>query len=607
MKNAAQGRLGGEPMRSVHMKLVMILVLLILSLMTVVGAFLINSVTAFYLEEFYTQMADVFGNQELHDDLTTQAQGEEGGKVGGAEQMAEVLKAYSGALGVDNINRKLYILDSNGNCLIHPDGETGPKEYTKNLSFALTTGLETNQAGDESNPALSYMDVAVPIQRGDESYIIYIYDNKATANNLTDQMFTLIVEALLFGVIISVLLSFLLSKTVVTPIQRLTEGAMRVAKGDFSRKIEVASRDEIGVLTDTFNDMAGQLQDTLRQVENERNKLDTLFLHMTDGVVAFSREGAVIHSNPAAARMLRQNIGAETSYEQLFGDIAPLEQVLQAPDHLEGERQVRDSFLQLLLAPFDRGREGGGALVVMHDVTEQRKNQEMQREFVANVSHELRTPLTNIRSYAETLTEGAGDIPPAMEKKFLGVILNESDRMTHIVQDLLTLSRFDSGRDDLKLARFSFGAALQDLYNAVYMEAQRHSHTLHLVEGDDLPDIVADRDRILQVMMNIVSNSIKYTPDGGEITISAGRTERRVWMIVDDNGIGIPEEDRPRIFERFYRVDKARSRQSGGTGLGLSIAKEIVDRHRGTLELLDKEGPGLAVRLELNIEGPEHE
>ena len=594
-------------MRSVHMKLVMILVLLILSLMTVVGAFLINSVTAFYLEEFYTQMADVFGNQELHDDLTTQTQGEEGGTASGAEQMAEVLKAYSGALGVDNINRKLYILDSNGNCLIHPDGETGPKEYTKNLTFALTTGLETNQSGDESNPALNYMDVAVPIQRGDESYIIYIYDNKATANNLTDQLFTLIVEALIFGVVISVLLSFLLSKTVVTPIQRLTEGAMRVAKGDFSRKIEVMSKDEIGVLTDTFNSMAGQLQDTLRQVENERNKLDTLFLHMTDGVVAFSREGTVIHSNPAAARMLRQNIGEDSSYEQIFGDIAPLEQVLQAPDYLEGERQVRDSFLQLLLAPFDRGREGGGVLVVIHDVTEQRKSQEMQREFVANVSHELRTPLTNIRSYAETLSEGAGDIPPAMEKKFLGVILTESDRMTHIVQDLLTLSRFDSGRDDLKLSRFSFGGALQDLYNAVYMEAQRHNHTLHLVEGDDLPDIVADRERILQVMMNIVSNSIKYTPDGGEITISAGRTESRVWMIVDDNGIGIPEEDRPRIFERFYRVDKARSRQSGGTGLGLSIAKEIVARHEGVLELVDREGPGLSVRMELKIEGPRHE
>ena len=585
-------------MRSLHTKLVMIMVLLIMSLMLVVGAFLVNSVTAFYLEDFYSQMSEVFADQALYDDLTTETEGEESG----ADMLASVLNAYAGELGVDGRNRKLYILDDEGACLIYPDGESGQLEYTNNLSHALLTG----EVGDESSLSLDYMDVAVPIQRGDDHYVIYIYDNKATANDLTDQMFLLIMEALLFGLVISILLSFLLSKTMVTPIQRLTEGAMRVAERDFSRKIEVSSRDEIGVLTDTFNDMAGQLQDTLRQVENERNKLDTLFLHMTDGVVAFSLEGKVIHSNPAAARMLHQSIGPDTGYQQLFGAIAPLEQVLQAPDHLEGEQRVQESVLQVLLAPFDRGREGGGVLAVLHDVTEERKNQEMQREFVANVSHELRTPLTNIRSYAETLTERAGNISPETEKKFLGVILGESDRMTHIVQDLLTLSRLDSGRSELKLARFSFGAAVQDLYNAVYMEARRHNHTLELKLEEELPEIVADRERVLQVMMNIVSNSIKYTPDGGHITISAGRRADRVWMVVDDDGIGIPKEDRARIFERFYRVDKARSRQSGGTGLGLSIAKELVDRHQGTLTLEDKEGPGLAVRLELRIGGPEH-
>ena len=587
-------------LRSLHMKLVMIMILLILSLMMVVGAFLINSVTAFYLEDFYSQMADVFQDPLLYHDLTTPSDEEENG----AEQLFEVVDAFAGELGVDNRNRKLYILDSNGVPLVSPDGETAQLEYTENLTFALTTGLETGEVGDESNLALDYMDVAVPVHRGGAGYVIYILDNKTTANDLTDQMLVLIIEALIFGLVISILLSFLLSKTMVTPIQKLTEGAMRVAERDFSKKIKVPSQDEIGVLTDTFNDMAGQLQDTLRQVENERNKLDTLFLHMTDGVVAFSREGRVIHSNPAADRLLRRAIGRETTYEELFGGAAPLDQVLAAPDHLEEERQVRDRFLQLLMAPFDRGREGGGALVVLHDVTEQRKNEEMRREFVANVSHELRTPLTNIRSYAETLIDNTGEMPPDMEKKFLGVILNESDRMTHIVQDLLTLSRFDSERGELKLSRFPFGEAVKDIYNAVYMEAQKHSHTLTLELEPGLPEILADRERVLQVMMNIVSNSIKYTPDGGHIDIYAGRKRDRVWMIVDDDGIGIPEEDRPRIFERFYRVDKARSRQSGGTGLGLSIAKEIVERHRGRITLLNKENPGLAIRLELNIEGP---
>ena len=594
---------GAGAMGSVHMKLVMIMVLLIVCLMTVVGAFLINSVSAFYLEDFYSQIAQVFLDEELCRDLTTKVDGEEDG----AAKLNEILKAYAGELGVDGRNRKLYILDSNGQCRVRPAGDTDPLQYTSNLTFALTTGLETGESGDESNLAVDYMDVAIPIHRGDDGYIIYILDNKATANDLTDQMFLLIMEALVFGLVITVLLTFPLSSTMVTPIRRLTEGSMRVARGDFSHKIEVASQDEIGVLTDTFNDMAGQLQDTLRQVENERNKLDTLFLHMTDGVVAFSRQGQVIHSNPAAARMLHQSIDGTTAYGQLFGEDAPLEQVLAAPDHLEAERQVQDSYLQLLMAPFDRGREGGGVLVVIHDVTEQRKSQELQREFVANVSHELRTPLTNIRSYAETISDSVGDLPPDMEKKFLGVILNETDRMTHIVQDLLTLSRFDSGKDELKLTRFSFSEAVQSLYHAVYMEARRHDHQLKLELEPDLPAIVADRERIVQVMMNVVSNAIKYTPDGGHITISAGRRGDLVRMVVDDDGIGIPAADRPRIFERFYRVDKARSRQSGGTGLGLSIAKEIVALHQGSLRILDKEGPGLAVCLELKIEGPGHE
>ena len=334
-------------LRSLHMKLVMIMVLLILSLMLVVGAFLVNSVTAFYLEDFYTQVSEVFSDPQLVHDLETEQEGEEDG----AAQLREVLSSVAGELGVDGRNRKLYILNGNGECLISPDGDDAPLEYTENLLFALTQGLETRQAGDESNAALDYMDVAVPIQRGGQDYVIYILDNKTTANNLADQMIILIMEALVFGLVISILLSFLLSKTLVTPIQRLTEGAMRVAEGDFSRKIEVVSQDEIGVLTDTFNDMAGQLQDTLRQVENERNKLDTLFLHMTDGVVAFSREGTVIQKNPAAEDMLGRPILPEDTYEGLFGDLAPLEQILslEQPGYQEAERTAGNRSLELPL------------------------------------------------------------------------------------------------------------------------------------------------------------------------------------------------------------------------------------------------------------------
>ncbi|WP_366935143.1 ATP-binding protein [Flavonifractor sp.] len=590
--------------RSLHMKLMLIMTLLIVSLMTVVGAFLINSVANYYTQDFYTQMSEAFGDPDFLTDLGTPIEGEEDG----ASSIAYILNANS-ALGIDNRNRKYYVLDgTDGHWLAGSDEESAGQDLPDD-SRNLMRVLAGEQVSSDSTPTASYMDVAVAVERGGSRYIVYVLDNGANATALNSELITLIVEALIFGLIISVLLSFLLSKTLTTPIERLTEGAERVADGDFSHKIEVASRDEIGVLTGTFNDMAQQLKRTLEEVENERTKLGTLFLHMTDGVVAFSRDGTVIQSNPAAEQMLGRAIpiGGGESYDTLFSDVAPLQGVLavEQPGYLDGEREVDGRSLELLLTPFDQERLGG-VLVVIHDVTEQRKTEEMRREFVANVSHELRTPLTNIRSYAETLADNAGDIPPETEKNFLGVILNESDRMTHIVQDLLTLSRFDSGRSELNLAPFDFGEAVRDVYQANRLEAQRHGHTMELELPSSLPEIVGDRERILQVMMNVVSNSIKYTPDGGRIRLSAGVQGKRVWMEVTDNGIGIPKEDRGRIFERFYRVDKARSRESGGTGLGLSIAKEIIDRHQGTIELVDRPGPGLTVRITLLVEGPGH-
>ena len=591
--------------RSLHMKLMLIMVLLIVLLMTVVGAFLINSVSNYYTQDFYAQMSEAFQDQDFWSDLNTPLQDEEDSVT----SLVQILDNYYSVLGVDNRSRKYYILDgSDGRFLASSDKQDTGQGLDLD-SWNLMQVLSGADSSDESSPTAPYMDVAVAVQRGEGRYIVYVRDDGTNASALNSELVTLIAEALLFGLVISVLLSFLLSKTLITPIERLTEGAERVADGDFSQKLEVASRDEIGVLTGTFNDMARQLRTTLEAVENERNKLDTLFLHMTDGVVAFSRDGSVIQSNPAAEDMLGRSIpiGGSESYDTLFSDIAPLQGVLavEPPGYLDGTRTVNGRSLELLLTPFDQERLGG-VLVVIHDVTEQHKTEEMRREFVANVSHELRTPLTNIRSYAETLVDNAGELPPDTEKNFLGVILNESDRMTHIVQDLLTLSRFDSGRSELKLAPFPFGQAVRDVYDAILMEAQRHGHTVTLDLPDTLPDIVGDRERILQVMMNVVSNAIKYTPDGGQIRISAGQWPGKVWMEVADNGIGIPKEDRGRIFERFYRVDKARSRESGGTGLGLSIAKEIVDRHEGTIELLDRPGPGLTVRMVLLVEGPRH-
>ena len=243
-------------------------------------------------------------------------------------------------------------------------------------------------------------------------------------------------------------------------------------------------------------------------------------------------------------------------------------------------------------------------IIVTHDVTERRRVDDMRRDFVANVSHELRTPLTNVRSYAETIREAGDDLSRETENDFLDVVISETDRMTHIVQDLLTLSRLDSGRSEMTMARFPFSAAIDAVLRSIELEARRHKHELTHDYSENLPLIMGDRGRIEQVMLNVLGNAVKYTPDGGHIRVTAGSEGETVWMEVADDGIGIPEADRSRIFERFYRVDKARSRESGGTGLGLSIATEIVQRHHGSLTLVDRPGPGTTVRLELPITQP---
>ncbi len=582
--------------RSLHMKLVMIMLLLITSLMAVVGAFLITSVSSFYIDAFYEQVDGTFSDPQFVTTLRSEAAQEDG-----AERLQAIMEASTGSLGIDYNTRNYYILDSRTGAFLSGSDEPGGQTLavTENILAA-----RNGEVGDSSSIVASYMDVAIPISGGENAFIIYILDNRETINDLSAQLFQIILQALVIGLLISVLLSFLLSKAMINPIEKLTEGAERVAAGDFGELLEVESADEIGILTGTFNDMSAVLQSTLTAMENERNKLDTLFLHMTDGVVAFDNNGAIIHCNPSVEDMLGRDVSGE-NYDTLFGHLFPRDHVLQLqrPNFLESEINSGDRALDLYFAPFS-DQDSGGALVVLHDVTEQRRQEEQRKEFVANVSHELRTPLTNVRSYAETLRDSGGDIPPELTNNFLDIIIGESDRMTHIVQDLLTLSRLDSGRTEMCMARFDFNAAIASVVRAVELAARQHNHTL-TTSCEELPLITGDRGRLEQVMMNIVGNAIKYTPDGGKIHVSARSDKNNIYLDVADNGIGIPEADRDRIFERFYRVDKARSRESGGTGLGLSIAKEIVEKHGGHLAVIPKEEPGTTVRLTLPILQPQ--
>jgi len=593
--------------RSLHMKLTLILLLLILSLMAVMGTFLTTSVSSFYINTFYQQMSDVFGedNRDFVASLRSEA-----AQPDGADRIRDMLESNAGNLGIDYRTRNYFVLDGyTGTCLTgSADAATLPREQSANLLTARNAVAQKDETlvGDQSDITLDYMDVAIPIMGDGNAFIIYILDNKDTVSGLNSQLFYIIMQALVIGLLISILLSFLLSKTMVDPIEKLTAGAERVAAGEFDSELPVESTDEIGILTGTFNEMAGVLQSTLSAMENERNKLDTLFLHMTDGVVAFDHTGRLIHCNPAANELLQRTVDPDCTYEELLGDLHPFEQILalHRPNYVEDVLAVGERTLELYLAPFSSAQEGG-VIIMLHDVTEQHRSEERRKEFVANVSHELRTPLTNVRSYAETLRDSGGDIPQEMSNSFLDIIITETDRMTHIVQDLLTLSRLDSGNAELLFSRFPFGDAIASVVRANALNAQQRGHQFTCEALPELPLITGDRSRLEQVMMNIIGNAIKYTPDGGTITVTAGSEEDSVWMEVSDNGIGIPEKDRERIFDRFYRVDKARSRESGGTGLGLSIAREIVLRHSGTLALAPHEGKGTTIRLTLPLNPPQ--
>lgn len=476
--------------RSLYTKLVLIILVLIVALMLVAGVFLTRGVRSFYLNDFYDSMAEAFGDQDLAEDLRSAAAEDD------PVYMSEILGANAGQLGIDRGTRNYHILS----------GETGewlagsitPENNNLDITPNIITALSGGN-GDASDPNADYMDIALPVEGGSSDYIIYVIDNRETMRSLNDQLLQIIVEAMAVGLVISVFLSLLLAKTMIAPIQELTHAAEKVASGDFSDKVENSSKDEIGVLTRTFNDMAVQLEDTLDDLK---------------------------------------------------------------------------------------------------------RSEQMRREFVANVSHELRTPITGVKSYAETLAADP-DMPADTRERFLNVILNESDRMTKIVQDLLTLSLFDAGSFEFSFDEFSFETSVRDVYNAVRMEAQAHGHVFVLEVEPGIPRIRGDKARVEQVLMNMVSNAIKYTKDGGRITIKAGVRGGEVWCSVKDNGIGIPKDDTTKVFDRFYRVDKARSRESGGTGLGLSIAQEIVVRHGGRIDLKSRLGHGTTITVWLPVEGPQ--
>ena len=574
--------------RSLHRKLVLVLVLLIVSVMAVVGTFLINSVTSYHIREFQSQMSSVFTSEFI---LTLEQNAGDGNALRG------MIEAYSAPLGIDEY-RCFYVLDGRtGAYLSGSDDDYGAQlQLTPNVLAAMN-----GQVGQQTQTLGEYFDVAIPIRDGEGkvAFVVGVLDDKTELQELNWNLFTILIRAILFGLVVAIFLSFLLSKTITTPVEKLTDQAARIAAGDFTSSAQIQSEDEIGILSDTFDEMSAQLETTLRQVEEERNKLDTLFQHMADGMVAFDSDGMLLQFNAAAEEMLDRKLDESLRYTDVFPEV----QVRQEDVALDGRSIEIDyaagpRFLKIYFAPIRLGAEGKGLMAVLHDVTEQRKLDDSRREFVANVSHELRTPLTNVRGYAETLMS-ADDIDRDIQMRFLGVISSEADRMTRIVKDLLTLTRLDYNRMEMHMQRMDLRELGQKAAAAMEGQAKNQGLTLTCDLPAEMPAVIGDPERIQQVIINIITNAIKYNKPQGSIAITGGVEAEQVFLRVEDTGIGVPKADLERLFERFYRVDKARSRESGGTGLGLAIAKQIVETHGGRIGFDSEYGKGSIVTLYL--------
>ena len=447
--------------------------------------------------------------------------------------------------------------------------------------------------------------IQTQIENGDISQIEQI-DNELEImqkNNVT----ALIIAGVTFTVG-GILIAIFLSRFVIYPIDKLIKSAEKITEEEKpnsknSKNTKKAKKNnDLGNVENVIGTMTKELKEKLSEVSTQKNQIETILLHMTDGIIAFNMEGEIILINPAAKKFLSIR-PEDITFDDIFAKFnlgINMEKIIYLENWTSTEQriQVEDKYVNVFFAPFKNEEERpNGVIAVIQDITEHVKLDNMQKEFVADVSHELKTPITSIMGYADTLLEE--DYDSETRTKFLNVIATEARRMARLVTDLLTLSRYDSNKKRTNKEKFDLGELVKRCQDKLAIEIKKKEHKVNCFVTADVPLVYADKDDIERVVLNILSNSIKYTPNGGEIKIYVGFVYNDAYIKIFDNGIGIPEEDLTRIFERFYRVDKARTREMGGTGLGLSIAKEILDKNGGSIDIKSVVGQGTEVVIRI--------
>lgn len=560
-------------------------------------------INATFSDEFRTQLADTANAASV-----LQPANENGeGLVLGIDESANIesIKELIYASELFNPDNGLYlaILDSTGQIKY---SSCDAEEFNESrIAKDAVKGTESARSGISAN----VLEFAMPIKDGENvRYAVYIQDPMTAQKGLLRRLLLTFIALIPICAAIAYVLAIIFAKSVSAPLKSLADKAAKLADGDTSALSKSQGNDEISELTNALLYLSDSKREITENATAEKTKLEAILQNMSDGLMAFDDSGKLTHINPEAQRLLNRKFVDDITFNKFFKEInadIAIESLQYMPKEGPTEREVtiNDHVLQLSFAPVSRSTNDGGVIVIIHDITKHEKLERSRRDFVANVSHELRTPITVIKSYADILADSP-DAEPQLRTRFLGTISSETDRMAKIISDLLTLSSLDENASYARPSEdIHIRSMLEGLVERLSLTAKKKEQTLIYTPINDVPKIKGDRDALERVFTNIISNALKYTPTGGEIQVFSSKVYDDILIKVSDNGIGISKEQLPNIFDRFYRVDKARSRDKGGTGLGLAIAKQTIETvFKGKILISSELNKGTDVTLIIPIQ-----
>jgi len=495
--------------------------------------------------------------------------------------------------------------DSDGDALTmenHLDREEIREAFESGVGRAVRASETTNQN-------LIYVALPISFQENEQPKFIRLSMSLSSIDQSIRETTAVIFAGLLVLFLTAAIISFRIAHGMTKPLEDITKVAQRIKNMDYRARVQIKKHDEIGELGHAINAMADSLYDQMTKIQQNEHQLTSVLENMINGIMMIDQSGSIMVVNRRAEEIFgitaAELVGGHYSKAKQQYELTRLiQECFESRTHLHDEINVyypEERLLEVNVVPVHaNGIEFTGILLVLQDVSDIRRLERMRSEFVANVSHELKTPIAAVKGFSETLLSGAVK-DEETAKSFLQIINDESDRLNRLIGDILELSKIESRRVPLIFSPIELDLFMSKLIKLLQAEAIRKNITIELDVEQGL-HVEADEDRLRQIIMNLLSNGINYTPEGGKVSIKVNaRGEDHIGFIISDTGIGIPKKDLSRIFERFYRVDKARSRSSGGTGLGLSIVKHLVELHKGTITVTSTVGAGTTFTLELPV------